>query len=518
MNPREIEKIINSSNVTKTPGSDKIRLKELKKRKELLPIITDIINDSLLNGKVPDEMKVAIIRPIYKNKKHNDPTNYRPISILNTLEKILEKVVHTQITNHVVQNNIISSQQYGYQKGKSSEVCLDTFANYVNDLLNKKEHVLTLYVDFTKAFDVLLYRVIMKQLHQIGVRDVELKWFESYLTNRKAEVGVLGESSERKGWAYGVPQGSLIGPLMYILTTNVITQKLETNDSKIFMFADDTAVVVAGNDADEVRANLNKAIRELQKLTHDLGLTINCSKTKIMNIRSRGPSIISTSKFVFHNHLCLHRVNIAYCDCEDEILGVDEHKYLGIWIDSNFKFYNQIEHVANKVRAAGTILYKLKFGIPLKTLKMVYHALVESHFNYAITSWCREDNSYTRSLGKLQDKIITNMLSNKLNKKYSNINEKYKFLDLLPVQQLFKYKIIKKNYYKRDYQTEVNVNMYATRQENQIYFPTTANKYGDKLDKVLIPKIFNSLPANLKNIPKIGEAKKKIKKYLLHNL
>ena len=433
----DINKIINIMDSKKSPGIDMIRTKDLKDDQQLAELLRDIMNNSLNTSTIPSLMKVAVIRPIYKSGKHCETTNYRPICILNSTEKILETIIHTQLTNYLQTNQIIKKQQYGFQKNKSAESCLEQFTQYMNYQLHLNKQIFVLYIDFSKAFDVLSHTLILSSLSQIGIQGKELDWFRDYLTNRRATVRLNDVVGDCKAWKFGVPQGSKIGPILYILATNRIPDMIK--DGEIFMFADDIAITTTSDNAESASKKMKSLIRLVQKLTHDLGLVINVTKTKVMHIRNRGPKY-SLTKFTYHTHECLHKNDFEVCTCDTTIDMTEEHKYLGLVIDSRLTWQIHIDDIGKKIRAASAVIQKLKYNLPQKTLKTIYYALVESVINYGIDAWHATTNEYTKKLQLTQNRIIKTMLSNKFNKKYKNINEKYEHANILTIKNLYKFK------------------------------------------------------------------------------
>ena len=219
-------------------------------------------------------------------------------------------------------------------------------------------------------------------------------------------------------------------------------------------------------------------------------------------------------KFKFHEHDCLHKPLIGdeQCKCDKQIETVEEHKYLGLTIDSRFTWDTHINNVCKKIRSGGAAIMKLKNYIPVKVLKTVYHALIESVINYGIQSWKRHDSQQHKRLQNLQNKIIKSLLSNKKNRKYKTIEDKFKSLGILNITNLFKYKTIVMNYF--NYKNKINKKHYNTR-NNKSIIPLTFNKYGDRKNDTIITKIFNDMPENLKNLNKISDVKKRIKKWLI---
>ena len=173
-------------NTNKAPGIDKIRMKDIKSASlGMVKVLTKLLNASIRSGTFPDCQKVAVVRPIHKNKEKYVFKNYRPISILPSIEKILEKYVLNKLKSYLKENNLIHSAQFGFQKTKSTEQALEVFTMHVNYYMNNRSHILALFIDLSKAFDLIGHDKILQSLYDIGVRGIYLQWFKSYLQNRK---------------------------------------------------------------------------------------------------------------------------------------------------------------------------------------------------------------------------------------------------------------------------------------------------------------------------------------------
>ena len=219
--------------VNKSPGIDSIRPKDIKNNADALtPIITKLVNISLDKGEIPLEMKIAVIRPIFKGGAKTALDNYRPISILPIIEKILEEIMSRRLNSFMDKNKIIHSSQYGFQSNKSINKLIGDFSGYINTGLSKNQHSLILFIDFTKAFDTLNHENLLLQLEKIGIRGQALKWFNNYLKERKAEVKINDEMSNMQEFSNGVPQGSKLGPLLYLIYSNRLLRSLD--DCKVY--------------------------------------------------------------------------------------------------------------------------------------------------------------------------------------------------------------------------------------------------------------------------------------------
>lgn len=185
-NEEEIFHILQKLNENKSAGYDGIRPKDLRKNAWFMtPIITKLINLIMETATVPDTLKISLIRPIYKNGSKSDVNNYRPIAILSVIEKIMEEIICQRLTKFTKKYNVINRNQYGFQKGKNINKLLGNFANFVNEELSKSNHCLTLFIDFSKAFDTLSHTKLLQMLYKNGIRGKCLDWFRSYLSLRK---------------------------------------------------------------------------------------------------------------------------------------------------------------------------------------------------------------------------------------------------------------------------------------------------------------------------------------------
>lgn len=499
----------------KGPGHDNIRIKDIKCHKQLMEIITNLINYSLQNGIVPDGLKIAVVRPIPKDKKMNDYGNFRPISILSCVDKILEKYVANFLMNFAIKFNHISRNQYGFQQKKGTKHVLQEFSNCIRENLDKNNNLLVLFIDLRKAFDSVNFDILLNKLYNIGVRGPLFDWFNSYLKNRKIKVKLNNYTSEERLITSGVPQGSVLGPLLFIIYINSIFSTIK--NCKIYMYADDAVLISAHKNFDKCVAMLQEDFNMICKWCHDNDLTINEKKTKVMHItdrsRDRKDVVIKT-----HNHDCLHRLNALqmnnYCDC---ILleQVYEHNYLGIIIDANFRFGLHTNYLYKKLKKISYMMFHIKDMIPVKTKTVLYSSLVESILRYGILVWGSAATVYLKRLCKCQDKIVRYVYNNYNYKNEDNIYY-YQKLKFLPLNLLYKYILIIENYFSKNYKCiEMKYHTMTKRSKERYNIPNYFNKHGKNHLKVTVPTIFNEIPPNLRNIEKMATIKNKIKNWLL---
>lgn len=488
---------------------------DLKKHVKLLsPIITHLINRIIDSSIIPAELKCSIIRPIYKNGDHTVINNYRPISLLPALEKILEKYISINLDKYLNKLGIIDECQYGFQKRKNCDKLLENFSNYINSQLNSRKHVLVLFIDFSKAFDTLCHTQLIKVLEFIGIRGKLLSFFKNYLTNRKMYVKILNEMSNFKFIKSGVPQGSILGPKLYIIYVTALSKLFKI--ARRFIFADDTALVVSNENPEIAITELQRDFNELLKWSHDVGLIINAKKTKCMYITSPSLKMWNLPKITAHNFECIHRKinNICYCD---KIDFTNEYTYLGIIVDNNFKWDKQVIKICNQLRCLASNFYKLKFVLPRCTLKLIYHSMVESILRYGIRTWGHSSIINIKFIQNLQTSIIKKIVKPSIYKQRNNLKLLYGSEGLLPIKGLLWYIIIMDNSGESTYK-KLLVHSHTTRfTENKgLKIPRISNKYGSRTLEYMIPLIYNKLNKNIKLKNNEKPCPKLTKKWLIN--
>ena len=222
--------------------------------------ITYVVNESLRVGICPLELKIAKVVPVFKSGDPSLFTNYRPISVLPFLSKVFEKIVYNCLFDFICDNNILYDYQFGFRPKHSTQQAIITLFDNITKSLDNGNIAISIFIDLKKAFDTVDHRILLRKLYAYGIRGPMLKWIESYLTGRTQYVIFDGEESEVRTVQCGVPQGSILGPLLFILNMNDIC-----NVSDIFftiMYADDTSLLVNGNDLHSLVASLNNALKD----------------------------------------------------------------------------------------------------------------------------------------------------------------------------------------------------------------------------------------------------------------
>ena len=265
----------------KASGLDNVCTKLIKYgSKAVAPILCKIFNMCLKQGCVPDELKVARVNPIYKSGSKDDLSNYRPISILPICSKILEKIVHKQLYKYVTDNDLMYDGQSGFRQQHSTSTALIKTIDKWNMEIDKGNYIGAVFVDLSKAFDMVNHTLLINKLKTMGITGIENNWFKSYLNNRTQHVSISGSISFPNVIMSGVPQGSILGPLLFLLFINDMPEYI--TNCTVDMYADDTLIYVCHKDINVIEKCLNEDLVSVSRWLDDNLMKANVSKTKVM--------------------------------------------------------------------------------------------------------------------------------------------------------------------------------------------------------------------------------------------
>ena len=393
--PKSISyKPISKSN--KAAGLDKIPQKLLKDSVFVVtPYLNLIFNLSLSEGNFPSDWKNARVSPIFKSGNREECGNYRPISILSAISKIFEKIVFDQLNQYLITNQILTPNQSGFRKGYST--CSSLLRTTNEWLVNMDKGLINgvVFLDLKKAFDTVDHDIMMKKLEFYGIKNTALRWFTSYLSHRTqvCKVGITISKSEKI--TTGVPQGSNLGPLLFLLYINDLPNCLDS--SVPALFADDTNLTVSGSTTCEIQEKLEKDLNNIHMWLLANKLTLNVNKTEYMLIGSRQrQSQINTEPILSIGSESIKRVSST--------------KTLGVIVDECITWKDHIDKVAKKASKGIGILRRSKDLLDKDTLKTIYSAFVLPHFDYCALVWDNCSQTLQNKLQKLQNKagrIIT---------------------------------------------------------------------------------------------------------------
>jgi hypothetical protein len=307
-----------------------------------------VISLSFNNGIVPNQLKIAKVIPVFKSGDRRLIENYRPISLLNVFSKVFEKIVHNRLTSFLNFNNLISPRPFGFRKSHSTVHPLTLFTNSVGRALNEKEHSIAIFCDLKKAFDTVDHKILLKKLSKIGVCQSALKWFDSYLSNRFQYVSIGSTASKLLRIKIGVPQGSILGPLLFIIYINDLPK---ISSLLSFLFADDTTLCSSHSDLNFLIEHVNQ---EFQKVVHYFRahkLSIHPAKTKfILFSNSNVAHSLPCNIVVNYNNAGNYDPNLIFSlEKITNNATLPAVKFLGIYIDPSLSFKYHINYISSKM-------------------------------------------------------------------------------------------------------------------------------------------------------------------------
>ncbi len=369
---KDVADAINKLSSSKACSHDGITAFMIKCAKtELLPILTYLFNRSLSLKVFPKLWKDAIVTPLFKSGRQDDVGNYRPISVLSTVGKLLERCVHDQCYQYLSTHNLLTTSQSGFRKAHSTTTCLADFLDNIYQEIDEGVACGAIYLDLSKAFDTVDHHILLLKLRYLGFQHGVISWFRSNLSNRMQCTKVNGVLSDKAQMNSGVPQGSILGPLLFICYINDLPCHL--TDSATFIYADDTAILVKGKSVDQIDNMLNSEFKKVTNWFNANRLSVNRKKTNVM--------LFCGSRSKHRNSKLNIRLN---ADDDEEVLDQVPHaKYLGVELDEHLSFENHVNKLCSKVSARTGILWRMRSFISEGLAKELYNSLIHPHFGYA---------------------------------------------------------------------------------------------------------------------------------------
>ena len=440
-------------------GVDKLSTSILKEIKSVITIpLIHIFNLCLNQGYFPSELKLGCITPIFKKGDKSKISNYRPVCSLSHFSKILERIVYNRMVDFIDKYNIFADTQYGFRKKKSTEGALLDFTNYIHEGLTKKFNIGAVFMDLSKAFDVIDHSILETKLEHYGFRGIFLKFMMSFVKKHQYFVWVNVLKSDINTVNIGVPQGSTLGPLLFLLYIN--DMKNCSKILKFIQFADDTTLLFCCKNIVNLRNILGIEANKVFNWLAANKLIINLTKTH---------SMLFTNK---HGNLKLP-LKIQNIDIEEK----SETCFLGVIIDNKLTWKHHIQHISNKISKSIAILRLLRHKFPKNILKMIYMSLVFSYINYCNLIWGGACKTSLDSLYLLQKKAIRIVNNSEY---LAHTDPIFKSLGILNIYQVFKlncvlfmYKCLKTKQYpefKKKILKSSSIHSYGTR-TNDLFRP-----------------------------------------------
>ena len=446
--------------------------------------LTLLINQVFNTGIFPDELKIAKVIPLFKK---DDPTllkNYRPISLLSTIAKVMEKIIFTQLSSYFNEHKLIFDNQYGFRPKHSTEYAALELVDRIITQMDKKETPINIFLDLSKAFDTIDHTILLAKLRYYGIHDTALLLLKSYLNNRKQYVEFEDTKSEILPITVGVPQGSILGPLLFIIYINDFSQA--SSVFKFIMYADDTTLFSNlksfGNNIQTREYLINAELSNVREWLDINKLSLNKSKSKYMIFHVPNKDI---------QYLTLKIDNVI-------IEKVDEFSFLGLTMDTNLNWKRHSEKICNKCAKMIGILNRLKYVLPHGIKIMLYNSLILPHINYCIMAWGYKGSRLLKIQKKAARIITLSGYSTHSEPLFKQLNM-LKIADQLRLQELkFYFKYIHKNLpaYLLDWEfiSNANIHIHDTRTSSKIHTARSNHEFAKKCLKYNLPHIINDTP------------------------
>ena len=375
----------------------------------------------MLDGQVPDIMKIADVIPLHKSKSKNETNNYRPISLLVTILKVFEKVIYHRTYKFLESNGQIFKSQYGFRSQHSCELAVSELLSEIIKNNENGHHTIAVYLDLSKAFDTIYHKLLLIKLERYGIHGVALQWFESYLANRQMRAKCITPDgvfySKLYEMEYGTPQGSCLGPLPFLIFTNDLHLHLQY--CKCILFADDTTIYMSHRNLNYCKWCIQSDLEILQDWFRANKLTLNINKSVCMHYSVKESKEI---KIVIDNI---------------PLPVVTKTKFLGIWINNRLTWQSHFDQLCLKIIRNTTLLRISKNHLSTHTKKILYYAHIYSHLVYGCTTWGNMiKKEHLTKLQKLQNQCISLISNNDASTKVYQSLKIMKVKDIIKLQNL----------------------------------------------------------------------------------
>ena len=500
----EIIKIIKSLKNTNSTGFDNFSTKFIKLSAPILaPALVKLFNLSIQTGVYPDLLKVAKVIPIFKKGDSTSVNNYRPISILSPINKIFEKIIYSRLLKFINKTNILYKYQYGFRKNHSTEHALIELVDQIRSSIGENKMTCGIFIDLSKAFDTVNHQILLHKLEHYGIRGKALELFKSYLSNRKQYVQIDQSKSNTLPIACGVPQGSVLGPLLFLIFINDLPKCCP--EGKTRLFADDTTIFFHSNNIDNIISTTKVIMTQLTNWFRANKLTLNADKSSFTIFKSSQKNITNQpDKIKFNNQ---------------EICRTSHIKFLGVIIDENLTWNNHINELCNKLKRLFHIFYNIRHLLSKDNIKTIYYALIYSRIKYGISVYGQACNTKMKRIQKLQNQLLKVLSGKKFRFPTDELHDEF---ELLTVKDISRQEILTfvHNYFSKNlppvfngyFETLASIHNRNTRHgSNLLKIPMHSTNIAASSLKIQGAKLWNKLDSNLKNIPKAKKFKSKFK-------
>ena len=470
------------------------------------PYIASLFNVMIEERSYPDCLKLAKVTPVFKSGNAQLCCNYRPISVLKNLNKIIEKLILKRLTHFLSINNVMYKHQYGFTAHKgTTDACIRVIST-IQNFIRENKYVVSVFYDFKKAFDTVDHHRLLFKLQKYGIRGNALNVFESYLNNRFQCVNIKGTNSSLHAVKYGVPQGSILGPVLFNLYINDLNYYL--NDITLTHYADDTTTLCADSNLVVAFQKTQGCLNLFQSWTTANLLTLNVTKTSYLLFTPR------LNECIVPPNLTINDISLA---------KVHFIRYLGLLIDDKLKFDIHISSVSSRLSRAAGVSFAIGNNLSYDAARSLYFSFTHSIISYLLLFWGSSFNIHLKRVQVVQNRVIRNLFARKI--VHANTTDLFHKVNILKVKDLY-YKELGISFYKalhlHHYDSIMNslnalnwTHNYNTRKIN--YFRLPKSRYSAHSRHLLFVGVqfWNSLPLNLRAAQSLSTFKKLLHKHLL---
>ena len=501
----EVEFEIRQLSGNKSCGHDEIPPKLVKKiAKHIIRPLTYIYNQSFLTGIIPNDLKIAIVTPVFKANNKEEFSNYRPISVLPCFSKILEKLMYKRLLNYLEKENILFPSQYGFRKKHSTNLAAIELMTKISQAIDNNEYTAGVFLDLAKAFDTVNHEILLRKLDHYGIRGIVHDWFKNYLINRQQIVKYKLVKSDSMTIKCGVPQGSVLGPLLFLIYMNDISKC-----SKILsfiLFADDTNLFYSHKNTDVLVKTMNQELRKITSWLSANKLSLNVKKTHFMIFKTKRKKLNQTLSIEINNQK-IHKVKCT--------------KFLGLYIDDELSWKYHIDQITTKISKMTGIMARARHYLSTQTLKTIYNTMVYPYLTYCSVIWSSTYPTRLKSLFTIQKKLVRIMTFARFREESKPL---FLALDILNIYELnlylialFMYSYFNNNlpeYFINYFRLNENIHSHDTRSASNIFIEYRRTNYGKFSLKYRGAQIWNNLPNTLKISKTYRSFKKSAKVYV----
>ena len=459
-------------------------------------------------GVVPQDFKIAKVLPLFKDGDPAVFNNYRPISILPCFSKILEKLVYTRVIKHLNSNNILYNHQYGFRKQHSTYMALMQLTERVQEALNKNTFALGIFLDISKAFDTVDHQILLDKLKRYGFCGTVLKWLGDYLVDRQQFVCIEKQQSDNMTISCGVPQGSVLGPLLFLIFINDFAFQFDT--ALPIIFADDTNIIFSNSNFLSLVNQANNILAKTARWFQKNRLSLNINKTNYMIFKHKNKIYSSADSKLFIG--------------DSEIQQVSQTKFLGVIVEESLTWNAHVEWICKKITKSCGIIRRISSLISRQCSMTLYYSLIFPYLSYCNIIWGSTYYSTLQKLYLVQKKFVRLATNSNYLASSAPLFKQLKILSVYEINTfqvcIFVFNCTKNSnsfpeVFHDFFKTISQIHSYSTRQTGHIHSAFSRTTLGQFSIKFRGPSIWNAIPSEIREYTSLPLLKKRLKMLLI---